>query len=335
LRRKRKWTLRGLLALLLVGSLTLIVALAELAARAYGLGSPVLYYENQTYRYAVRPEQSVERVGGARIEIDKFGLRTLDDWEMPGAERILFVGDSVTYGGSYVDTADLFSSLTCGELRTTGVRVVCGNAGTNGYGTDNMALRVRFGPVPEPDIYVVTVISHDALRGTVSLTRFPYFSKPPPRPVPALAEASLFLLDRVRARLRFAGGEDPSPATAGESAEVAGQSLDRLFVALRERVEGVRVLLVHSPLRITVERGYNDFDRAVVEHLRSSGFPVLEMRRALVDAGTDPGEVYHDGVHLTPAGHRFYAERITESLRPAFETGSPRSSAESAREEDD
>ena len=71
------------------------------------------------------------RLRDAGIRIDKCGLRTDDDWDAPGATRILFIGDSVTYGGAYIDNRELFSARSCERLRESGVRAVCRNP--NGY----------------------------------------------------------------------------------------------------------------------------------------------------------------------------------------------------------
>lgn len=307
----------GLGLVVLVG-LALIVAIAELAARAYGLGDPMLYYENESYRYALKPDQSVVRLRGAGIRTDRYGFRTDDDWDEPGALRVLFLGDSVTYGGAYIDNAGLFSARTCERLRAGGINAVCANAGINGYGTDNMAYRIRFDPAPPADVYVVTLIAGDTLRGMASLMSLPYFSQTLPPLVPALTEGALFALDRVRARLRYGRGEGPLQRDTGHGFEVARLSLERLFAALRERADdGRHVLLVLSPARRNVRAGYNKFERAVLAELKGSGFEVLDLLPAFKERKPDLDRVYYDGVHLEVGGHAFYAEAIAAALLQA------------------
>ena len=49
-------------------------------------------------------------------------------------EIVVFVGDSITYGGSYVDNSELFASLYCeGEEE-----LLCLNGGLNAWGIGNM-----------------------------------------------------------------------------------------------------------------------------------------------------------------------------------------------------
>ncbi len=312
---KKRGLFRIAMTLLVIGGVLLVVAVGELTARAFGLGDPVMYYENESYRYALAPNQSVVRLRGAGIRVDRYGLRTDDDWDAPGAIRILFVGDSVTYGGAYVDNRDLFSSRTCEVLRESGIDAVCANAGINGYGTDNMAYRIRFERAPPADIYVVTLLSRDTLRGMASLMSLPYFSKPLPPLVPALSEGALFVLDRVRARLRYGRGGGPSQIRTGDGTEVARLSLGRLFEALRERAsEGRRALLVLSPARRNVIEDYDRFDRRVLAELRKSGFELLDPLPRIKTDRPNLDEFFYDGAHLELGGHRYYGDLIAETL---------------------
>src|SRR5690349_17561288 len=125
--------------------LLVIVGMAEIAARYVGLCNPVVYYTNASYRYAPMPNQSAVRLRGARVTVDSAGLRGTEDCSTPADSKILFIGDSVTWGGSYIDDKDTFAVGVCDRLeQSTGKRFVCGNAGVNAYGTDNMAARVLY-----------------------------------------------------------------------------------------------------------------------------------------------------------------------------------------------
>ena len=52
------------------------VLVAEYGLQWYGLGHPLLYYENTSYRYALRPNQQSRRFHGATVTIDSVGLRS-------------------------------------------------------------------------------------------------------------------------------------------------------------------------------------------------------------------------------------------------------------------
>src|ERR1700683_648981 len=142
------------------------IGLAELYLRYVGLGDPILFYANASYRFAPLPNQQKRRLGGASVTIDSRGLRSTHDWSEPADVKILFVGDSVTWGGTYIDDADTFAEGVCQRLaRATGKSVVCGNAGANEYGTDNMAERIRYKDFNDETALVVTMIGTDTTRG--------------------------------------------------------------------------------------------------------------------------------------------------------------------------
>jgi lysophospholipase L1-like esterase len=298
----------GLIVLLVLGS----IAAVEAGLRLLGLGEPLLYYENTSYRYAVRPNQRARRLHGAEVTIDSAGLRTTADWTQPADVKVLFIGDSVTWGGSNVDDRDLFSELVCVRLaeRVAGRTFNCGNAGTNAYGVENMTARLTYDDAfGDEDVVVVTLVSGDAARGLQTLKALPFFAKPPPQPVPAIMELSAYAIDRLRHALRFEGAP-PGPQPDHE-AETTRIRLEALFDVLREKeAEGKRVLLVHSPDRTEVAEGYDPLQQAVVAAMRGSGFEFIEMRPSL--QGRELEVLYYDVVHLGPEGHRLYADIIAD-----------------------
>lgn len=74
------------------------------------------------------------------MTIDSRRLRSTTVWSAQADAKILFVGDSVTWAGTYIDNRDTFSERVCGIMtKATGNRYGCGNAGANQYGLDNMS----------------------------------------------------------------------------------------------------------------------------------------------------------------------------------------------------
>lgn len=121
------------LAVLAVG-----IVLLEITARSMGLGDPIIYYNSVWGGLRPLPNQQVSRIEGAQITIDHNGFRTAhkagDD-----ALRILYLGDSVTWGGSSVDDQHLFSEVASAVLREAGYDVYAMNAGVNGTSLMNHA----------------------------------------------------------------------------------------------------------------------------------------------------------------------------------------------------
>src|SRR3989304_1941024 len=118
------------IVLSLVGLFTL-----EKLAGSLGLGDVVVYESNPLYGYRPKPNQSVKRFHQVKLCFNNLGLRAKEDWDLNKKEKyVLFLGDSVTYGGSYIDNEELFSTLAVKSLPN----VVAGNAGVNAWGILNV-----------------------------------------------------------------------------------------------------------------------------------------------------------------------------------------------------
>ena len=237
--------------------LIILVAATEANLRWIGLGDPLLYYVSPEFGYALQPAQKRKRLRGAFVTINRSGLRSSHEWSEKTDQKILFVGDSVTYGGSYIDDSQLFSELTCTNLAQKAKgKFLCGNAGTNAYGISNMVGRLRYENYSDADVIVVTIGSGDAIRGMTRLGSLPYFRLSPARTgLPGLAEAVAFVLDRVRGKLRFGAiGPESSDISDERKARFARDSINTLVIELRRlQTDGKSVLLFHSPAQVHVE----------------------------------------------------------------------------------
>jgi lysophospholipase L1-like esterase len=285
---------------------------AEIAARWMGLGDPVVYRTNAAYRYAPAPDQKLRR-RGATVTIGREGLRGSEDWSGPADHRILFVGDSVTWGGTSIDDDKTFADRTCAELEARlGRAFVCGNAGVNGYGTENMIARLRYDPaLKRADTVVVTLISVDPIRGTSDLAAAHFFSRGPSGPLRGLWEVAAFGAFQIAGRLRWsAAAYDPSFDLA-----VARDALRRLYAELlRLEQSGTSVLIVFSPHKDEFYGDPDALDAAVRADLAASGLALLDLTDA-VHAEIERG-IYLDNVHLNELGHALYGRWIAEAVSP-------------------
>jgi lysophospholipase L1-like esterase len=307
---------RAIFAVVLLLALALPVALAELAMRWIGLGDPVVYYTNASYRYAPAPDQRQERRDSAVVTIDADGLRGLEPWGAEADQHILFLGDSVTWGGTNTDDAATFAARTCTRLEEQrGGNLICGNGGVNGYGVDNVTARLRFDPaVSRADSIVVTVITVDATRGLSDLKSSYFYSARPHGPLKALWELSGFALFYGSGKLRL----DRSAHEARDDMPVLNESLLRLYQALRNaQQQGKQVLIVFSPIAAELEGAEGPLTHAVRASIQNSGLPSLDLTEPMAARRNE--DLYYDGVHLNSAGHELYAGWIAEALdRPTL-----------------
>lgn len=302
---------RAIFWLMLIALVLAPIIAAEAVLRYLGLGNPILYYTTASYRYAQQPNQKQTRRHGATVTIDSKGFRAAKDWTSAADAKILFVGDSVTWAGTYIDDNDTFSQGTCARLaQATGKTFVCGSASANGYGTDNIAERTRYMNVDDESVLVVTLIAPDTVRGLTEAEGQYLFTRRPPGPFRALWEVATFATWHMFNVLRpLAAHRDD------DDLKVAERSLENLFAALRETARPSRkVLIVLSPVRDELGGRENDLTRRVRAVLARSGFPILDLYPD-VSAAVSPG-FYYDTLHLDVPGHRFYAAAIARRLEP-------------------
>ena len=169
--------------------LLVFVVVAEVGLkRLSGLGRPVLFQAHPAYGYRLQPNQETWRFGGAHFKINNLGLRASGDWDADPKDKILFLGDSVTYGGNHISNRDLFS-----ELAVKGIPgMQPGNAGIPNWGVENVhALVVKEKFLPA-SVYVTTFIEDDfyRIRAPLALTFDDGFANFAEHAVPVLQRLS-------------------------------------------------------------------------------------------------------------------------------------------------
>ncbi len=304
----------------------LLVIVAELVLEHLGAGDPIVYYTNNTYRYAPLPNQRKHRMHGAWTTIDDMGLRTPEPWKDSADVRVLFIGNSITWSGTSIDDRATFPYLTCVELeKRTGLAATCGNAGVSAYGTDNMTARLRFREFHNEQAIVVTLIYPDLVRGLTELQRNYFFSSSPTGPLPAIWEVGTILLYRLTHWLRHHAlihyGEDGRgeqfSAAMGDQV-VAEESLRRLLTVLRgEERKGKVVLLVLSPLFQELggkESSFTVMARRVITEYK---LPLIDMNEPVTQNYVEG--FFSDDRHLGVGAHRLYAALIAEALLSRFD----------------
>ena len=173
-------------------SIALIIVLAEMYLSNIGLGDPIVYDRNYVYGYAPKSNQKRERLNKAIVSINDVGLRSNENWlGKKDYRKIIFYGDSVTYGGSYIDDKETFVYLSCNKLKN--LKILCGNAGVNSYGIHNIIYRSKY-DLRLKDIYlkVFIIVPDDFYRGLQN-SRTAHFYLNEKQFLPAIHEAINFI----------------------------------------------------------------------------------------------------------------------------------------------
>ncbi len=302
-----------------VAILALFLILAgsgELILRSMGFGNPIVYRLDPRIGYYPAPHQDVRRYGGD-IHINAFGMRSRNvSAEKPeGTFRILMLGDSTLYGGSYIDQKQMYAARleellnqSPGRLPNTprGVEVLA--MGVNGWGPQHELAYVNEFGLFHADLVMVMGPPNDAYRPLHDIAQMPFFVEGY-GPCLAWQEFGQHLLWQYDMRLTGAGEDFES---GPQAAEVLADGIAAwVEIAARAQAQGARVDFELLPREEEVREGRADESTqrvldALLPELAARHVPEaypLPLFRG--DLGGAP--VYHDGAHLDPYGHKLYA----------------------------
>lgn len=247
----------------------------------------------------------------------------------PGEVRILFLGDSVTFGYLVRDD-EAFVEGVERELRARvpGVRLECINAGVPGY---SLFQGLRFletcGFALFPDLVVLEFGWNDQAHWPGGNDAERYASAQAARLPAWLAWSRLAELVAPDRTAASPGGDD----RARVSPEEFRALLEEARAATRAR--GVDLLLLVSAGRFNLnpemtEKGRTGYQIQQYLEARDTPFgpdggPALVDGVSAVLALLGPlsaEELFFDGVHPTAAGHRAYATALVERIQPWLES---------------
>lgn len=306
----RAWRVLGCLGMIAA----VLVIVGEIACRAMGLGDPPLYITDPDIGYMMKP--GVSHPFGSTVTINRWSQRggELSERTTVARERrVLVIGDSIVYGGSLQDDADLATVMLEAALaREFGgpARVVNIACGSWGPGNQHAYLK-RFGTF-DADAAVIVLNSLDY--GSVVRHEPLSWGQPTRKPVLALEEGfKRFILGYMPALA-------PSSGSTVDEYNPTAQDAEGSLRALREMVEllhaeGVRVAVVfhprHSELMGTMLPG-----RArLTDALRALNVPVLTTDDALRISLSRAERPYRDDIHLTTQGQRVLSDVLLQAVR--------------------
>jgi len=295
-----------------VGVLVLVVAVAlvEVGLRVLGLGDPILYDNRAAYGYRPYPNQTRRRLLGARVSVNDLGVRgpAVSVTRPEDTVRLLFLGDSVTWGGSAVDDTDIFPAvagrtLAAGLDPASGTKVEALDAGVNAWGPQNILGFVLETGGFDSSVWVLTVLQDDFRREKTHLGEVPYFSIAPRT---ATEELAVYGAYRLLNRYRQIKPPEDLERLASDNLGVIGAIIESA------RLHGAQVLLVWHPAENEVPPHPPGSRRAALLELAAKyDVAVLDLTGAYAAA---PERVWTDGMHMGATGHRVAGEAIGRKL---------------------
>ncbi|MBO8242379.1 SGNH/GDSL hydrolase family protein [Prochlorococcus marinus XMU1410] len=294
--------------------------ISEFVARKIGLGNPLLYKNDELIGYRLRANQSKKRFKNSKITIDYEGFRVdPNQINSKNAEIIVFVGDSVTYGGSYIDDSELFSSIYC----KSNSGLICLNSGVNGWGTYNMGRFLsNFAIYSEriPHKFILVILPGDDLRNLNKISSLPYWTRSPKNPK-AINELINFVLWKYRVPILMSNNIENKKEPIKESAikrktiNQAWADLDRYIESSKSKVD-----VILTPPRYWFEQSkkfnseiemYDNYLSMLLSNPNVSKTCNLYYLNKKLYSYND----YVDSVHLSKDGHKKWANHIKSCLK--------------------
>jgi lysophospholipase L1-like esterase len=310
-----------------IALLSIFIALAlgaEVSLRIFlGLGNPPLFQRDLEIGYLMVANQETYRRGG-RIKINAFHQRSEDLALRPsdGVTRILFLGDSITFGVTGVDQTQIFSELVGTALRTLDWDVEIMNASAASWGIGNeLAYVRRFGTFGSK-IAVLQIGSGDLLQPTSTGDGVGMSASQPDRK-PFSATGELFARVLLPRLAEVTGVEsragEPSPSERDRQFKENMQHFTELVMTVRQNGSLPIVIMIPSLSEMRAKddptsASDENYPSRFREHAKQLAVPFVDMSKLWLG---DPSlnSYYTDGTHLTAAGNQALSVTIVEAIR--------------------
>lgn len=289
--------------------LLLAFVVGELVLRyVFGFCDALLYRQSDKYEYIAQPNQDRHRFG-AYIHYNSFSQRNgePDSTKL----RVLGLGDSVLFGGTWMDQDSLASTLFSDE---TGTQML--NISSGSWGPDNCAAYLKEKGTFGASAMILVCSSHDAYD---VMTYVPVVGVVPTYPDRQYKLAWAELIDRYlvpRIRMMFGKTEvklDPDEQVVKNSefkntVRQKSSSFNNGFVQLLDisQKKSIPMAIYLHAERDEIKAGlYNEMGQKIIEWAAEHDVCLIEGLRA-----GETENMYHDKIHFNEAGQRFLATQM-------------------------
>jgi lysophospholipase L1-like esterase len=312
-------------------ALLLLVGLEAGLRVTLGLGDPPLLQPDPQIGYLYQENQDLHRFGN-RVHINSVHQRSDDLTARADSTilRVLFLGDSVTWGGVLVDQDNTYPEVFEEHANANCERKVEAlNASAGSWGIGNLkAYLERFGTFGS-DLVVLQIGSHDLLQETSDSSPVgAHPSFPTQKPTFATQElVSRYLWPRyIRPLLEstnaFAG---PSPMTQRNIRQQ--NQFNKNMMVLTQTIRSLRQedavpIVVHTPGKpevfstentTSLDTTYHPYRTRFLERLDSLQTPVLNFYERWKNQSKVQG-YYRDRVHMNERGYSVIGRRVWKKL---------------------
>ena len=280
----------------------MVVAIAEVYLRYIGLGDPIVYDSNYVYGYAPKIDQKKKRIKNSIVSINDVGLRSIYNWSNNTKnKKIVFFGDSVTYGGSYIGDTETFAHMACEDLKN--INFVCGNAGVNSYGIHNIVYRSKYDKrIGEIYIKIFIIVPDDFYRGLQNSQTAHFYLNEKKFFLSGIFEALNFLSVKYDINKFIAKFDDTK--VENNQFDLINESIDLLtseFKSLESQNQNFLAFYIHPKKNSSI-------NKYIFKELKSK-YEIVDLK------GYIKKNMYYDSVHLNKLGHKKVADIINYKLK--------------------
>lgn len=302
----------GAITRILLG-LAIAVAVIEGSLRfGLGLGNPILIQPDSACDYILKPDQDVVRFF-VRTHINRHGMRSdeFTDAPKPGTLRLMFVGDSITYGTTRVEQKEIFTEVLHRELPAIVHRPVdVLNASAGAWAPDNELSYIRSRGTFHSDIVLLVLNDGDLTqpRSTIAMVGD---DLPQQRPASAISELySRYIRPRM---FHLIGKSDAGDSVVANADEVTRQNIsdiqriDELVTSQR-----ARLIIIFIPIRKDIPQ--ESKSAVAILQAWSIAHHVTMLDLTDIESAYSFKEITLDnGIHLNAKGHLAVARAIEQS----------------------
>ena len=297
------------LSFILLGSILFVGAAEGVLRFGLGLGNPVLLASDSDCNYIIRPNQKLFRFF-QHTSINSYGMRSdeVAAQRIPHSLRLMFIGDSITYGTSRVGQSKIFTEILHHELPGIlhePVEVL--NASANGWAPDNELSYASSRGIFQSDMVFLVLNSGDLSQPRANLDDAGDAS--PLRPE-ATAIGELF--DRgIKPRLF----STKIRKDAGDSANLQADDIVRSNLADLERFrmlvasQNARFVVIYIPIQLEIATASPHFERILRDWAGLHKVPLMDLTSAITPYSIREISV-DGGTHFNAKGHRVLADAM-------------------------
>ena len=293
----------------------LLISITEIFLRYQGFGTPIIYEKSYQYGYAPAPNQKLIRFNNKNVTIDSNGFRIGSSINNT-YNKIYFLGDSVTYGGSYIDDDELYSENFCQKInQILKKKFNCYNGGVNAYGFENIIERYKSIKKNKDTFVIITLIPGDFSRNFMQIESLPYFTKKHTHFLKATTELTAYYLDIARSNLRY---DEKKFSLEQKLDDYIKIKINENLYQLQQlqKKDSNLIILFFPPKQFLLEKNFNEFDNFFFKniHNKKNYYNLTNNLKSL----NDKNSIYYDSVHLNSKGHQIMSEVLFKLLKNNF-----------------